>query len=77
MPQKPSLFKCGSSQSWIYDWRIARPIDDYVTYFKWNFTTINLKKVELSGGGLSTGVVSTNRKTVCRRNLDWVAQIFG
>jgi hypothetical protein len=76
MPQQTSFFKCGSSQLWIYDWRIVRPIDDYVAYFKLNFTTINLKKVQIRGGCLSTGVVGTNRKMVCHRDLDWVTQIF-
>ena len=38
--------------------------------------TINLKKVQISGGLFSMGYVGKNRKTVCRKDLDWVAQIF-
>jgi hypothetical protein len=34
------------------------------------------KIVQISGGGISTGVVGANRKTVCRRDPDWVTQIF-
>jgi hypothetical protein len=34
------------------------------------------QNVQISGGVISTGVVGANRKTVCRRDPDWVTQIF-